>query len=549
MLRKLTPSRLVILIIGGLFISELFSMGTIALIKSLTYLQLSIIDSFLLIFLATPLLYFFSLRPLLNVISEREAEINRRYQVEVQLRVQTKALETAANGVVITDKDGIIIWANQAFAQMSGYLIEDILGKKTSLLKSGAQSQDFYKNLWDTILAGFVWYGEITNRKKNGSNFISELTISPVLNASGGIENFIAINQDITERKQAEIALRGSEEKFRNLLDWTFDWEMWMDGQDKVMYNSPSSERITGYHPGDFVANPELLMEIVHPDDQEIFKRHLIRSHDASVGAINIEYRIIAHDGNEHWISHNCRPLFGADSRYLGRRVSNRDVTEQKLAEEEISERFLKEKILTETIHSMQINIARDLHDTVGQNISYLRMKLDFLSGEYPHTDEEIKTEIRSMGKVANESYDLMRGTLAVLQTENIADLFRFFTRYAAQVEERSQIKINIKSDGESKLLTSSQMRQLFYIYREALSNIEKHAGATQVFIKLFWNESSLTLELVDNGCGIAAGKLKAENHYGLKFMRERAELMNGLISIQSEVGAGTNITISVPYE
>jgi signal transduction histidine kinase len=153
------------------------------------------------------------------------------------------------------------------------------------------------------------------------------------------------------------------------------------------------------------------------------------------------------------------------------------------------------------------------------------------------------------MGKVANESYDLMRGTLAVLQTENIADLFRFFTRYAAQVEERSQIKINIKSDGESKLLTSSQMRQLFYIYREALSNIEKHAGATQVFIKLFWNESSLTLELVDNGCGIAAGKLKAENHYGLKFMRERAELMNGSISIQSEVGAGTNITISVPYE
>ena len=92
-------------------------------------------------------------------------------------------------------------------------------------------------------------------------------------------------------------------------------------------------------------------------------------------------------------------------------------------------------------------------------------------------------------------------------------------------------------------------MRQLFYIFREALSNIEKHAEASQVFIKMIWAEDRFSLVVLDDGCGIEAANIQNDSHYGLKFMRERAELLNGSISIDSEVGAGTNITISVPYE
>ena len=542
MIKKSNAPRLIFLIIVGLFIAEMISMGIIALFKSISYLQLAIIDSFLLISFATPLLYYFSFRPLLT-------EISRRQEIEMQLRIQTTALETAANGVIITNKQGNIIWANQAFSKMSGYSLEEVLGKSPSLLSSGMQSLDFYKDLWKTILSGQAWHGEITNRRKDGDLYIDEQTISPVLNSSGEIENFIAIQQDVTERRQAEIALRKSDEKFRTLLDWTYDWEVWTDSQDEIMYNSPSCERITGYHPDDFVANPDLLNEIVHREDRSIFEEHTARSHDESIGAINVEYRIIARDGSEHWIGHNCRPLFGTDGRYLGRRVSNRDVTEQKRSEQDIRERNQKEKILTQTIHSMQINIARDLHDTVGQNISYLRLKLDYLSGADLPAEPNIQTEIRSMAKVANESYDLVRGTLAVLQSESVADLFRVFASYAKQIEERSKINIDFSSVGESKLLSANQMRQLFYIFREALSNIEKHAEASQVFIKMIWAEDRFSLVVLDDGCGIEAANIQNDSHYGLKFMRERAELLNGSISIDSEVGAGTNITISVPYE
>ena len=112
-----TSLKFIILITIGLFISEVASMGLIALIPNISYLTLSIIDATLLILFATPLLYYFSLRPLINAMTEGEVELVHRQEVEKQLRIQTTAVETAANGIIITNKDGEILWANQAFAQ------------------------------------------------------------------------------------------------------------------------------------------------------------------------------------------------------------------------------------------------------------------------------------------------------------------------------------------------------------------------------------------------------------------------------------------------
>ncbi len=198
------PPRFIIIIIGGLFVSELISMGVIGLINSLSYVRLSILDATLMILLATPLLYYFSFRPLIKVISERETEISQRKQTEIQLRIQTKALETAANGVIVTDRDGKILWANQAFARMSGYSVEELIGKSPNLFNSGMHDSDFYKHMWETILSGNVWHGEVINRRKNGELYIDEETITPVFNSFGEIENFIAIQQDVTEHKRSE---------------------------------------------------------------------------------------------------------------------------------------------------------------------------------------------------------------------------------------------------------------------------------------------------------------------------------------------------------
>jgi two-component system nitrate/nitrite sensor histidine kinase NarX len=197
----------------------------------------------------------------------------------------------------------------------------------------------------------------------------------------------------------------------------------------------------------------------------------------------------------------------------------------------------------------MQLDIARDLHDTIGQNISFLRMKLDHLVEKKIRKQAEMQFEILGMARAANESYDLMRGTLAVLQSENSTDLFRLFTRYAEQIEERSSFNIDFSSQGEPGFMSAKRMRQLFYIFREILNNIEKHANASQVSMEMTWARDALNLVICDNGGGFDLDKVQYGSHYGLKFMRERAELLNGSLTIHSAVGSGTKIILQAPYE
>ena len=353
---------------------------------------------------------------------------------------------------------------------------------------------------------------------------------------------------DIIRDKQAEQALRTSEEKFRTLVDWTYDWEIWFDPQGNIVYNSPSCQRITGYSPEEIIATPDLIQQVIHPDDRITFEQHMQQVHSESAGFDQIEYRVIARDGKEHWVEHVCRPLFGADNHYLGRRISNRDVTERKHTEKEIAERNQREKLLTQTLHTMQLDVARDLHDTIGQNISFLRMKLDHLAGKKSFKQAELRNELVTMTRAANESYDLLRGTLALLQSINSTDLHHLFTRYAEQVEERSGFKVIFSTCGEAKPISAPRMRQLFYIFREILNNIEKHADATQVTIEMFWDVDALNLLVSDNGKGFDVNHIQFGSHYGLKFMRERADLLNGLLTVDSGE-TGTNVAVQIPYE
>jgi len=354
---------------------------------------------------------------------------------------------------------------------------------------------------------------------------------------------------DIISHKRAEDALRASEEKFRTLVDWTYDWEKWVDPQGEIIYTSPSCERITGYSAEEFISNPYLLAGIVHPDDQKMHTEHMQILHDEYSGPSTLEYRIIAHDGSVHWIEHICRPLFGRDDRYLGRRVSSRDISQRKQTEKDILDRNQKEAMLTQAIHTMQLDIARDLHDTVGQNISFLRMKLDYLSETDPQTQIDLKSEINNMLKVADESYNLIRGTLDVLQTGGLINPLTLFTQYATQIEERSTFKTNVSSNGELRPLSPAQVRQLFFVFREALSNIEKYAEASEVCVEFVWNENTLDLAIIDNGRGFHLEDTKVRRQYGLKFMRERIESLNGEFSVQSKHRNGTSIRITLPYE
>jgi len=138
-------------------------------------------------------------------------DITKIKKTEETMRIQTTALQVAANGIVITDKNGVIQWVNDAFTQLTGYTHDDVTGKTPRILKSGKHDAAFYQNIWQTITSKHIWHGEIINRRKDGNFYNEEQTISPVYDECGVITHFIAVKQDITERKKIEEALRRSQ--------------------------------------------------------------------------------------------------------------------------------------------------------------------------------------------------------------------------------------------------------------------------------------------------------------------------------------------------
>ncbi|MCC6214762.1 MAG: PAS domain S-box protein [Polyangiaceae bacterium] len=130
-------------------------------------------------------------------------------------RVQSAALAAAANPMMITDRHGKILWVNPAWERLTGWLAADAIGKSPRILKSGLQSPDFYAELWGTIQAGRVWRSELRNRRKDGSVYPEEETITPVVDAAGAVTHFIAVKQDITLRKREEEERWKLEEQLR----------------------------------------------------------------------------------------------------------------------------------------------------------------------------------------------------------------------------------------------------------------------------------------------------------------------------------------------
>ena len=216
-------------------------------------------------------------------------DITEKYQDQEKLRLQSGALEAAANAIVITNRKGVIEWANAAFTTYTGYTVAEAIGKTPSLLKSGKHDQALYKSLWKTILAGEVWHGEMINRRKDGTLYPEEMTITPMKDPRGEITHFIAVKQDITKRKQADqaiaqananlerrviertVELKQSKDQLRLLLDSTAEAIYGIDTQGNCTFCNPACLRILGYE-----REEELLGKNMH---WQIHQKHADGSH------------------------------------------------------------------------------------------------------------------------------------------------------------------------------------------------------------------------------------------------------------------------------
>jgi PAS domain S-box-containing protein len=275
---------------------------------------------------------------LANVNEELRMEVVERQQVEEYLRLQTTAVRAAANGIVITDRQGNIQWCNPAFTQMTGYTAEEVLGQNLRLLQSDQQTPEFYRHHWETILTGGGWRGEMVNRRKDGNLYVEEQTITPVPNERGEITHFVAIKQDVTDRRRAEEALRQNEAMLRAVLE-TLPAGVWiLDKRGQIVLGNPAAQAIWageryvgidqyGEYKGWWLDTGKLI------EPGEWAAARAITKGETS---LDEQVEIECFDGTYKIILNSAMPIRDAQQEIVGAIIVNQDITERKRAEEAI---------------------------------------------------------------------------------------------------------------------------------------------------------------------------------------------------------------------
>lgn len=258
-------------------------------------------------------------------------DITEIKKAEQQIRKLSQAVEQSANAIIITDTQGQIEYVNPQFERATGYAAAAVLGKNPRVLKSGRQTKEYYKNLWDTITTGRVWKGEFLNRRKNGSLFWEAATIAPIMDQNGRITNYVAVKEDITARKQVEEELS----KLSRAVEQSGNTVIVMDRQGLIEYVNPKFTEVTGFQPREAVgkATAELMQGLDGPPDfrdDEWWKM-------VNAGLIwHGEFQNRRKDGTIFWEAATIAPVHNREGEIINFVEIKQDITEQKILQEQL---------------------------------------------------------------------------------------------------------------------------------------------------------------------------------------------------------------------
>jgi signal transduction histidine kinase len=204
--------------------------------------------------------------------------------------------------------------------------------------------------------------------------------------------------------------------------------------------------------------------------------------------------------------------------------------------------------LIQESAEADRQHIAKDLHDNLAQSLIFVRQKLDQLTGEDALLKiSSLQQDLQNMRAVVDDAYVAVRSTLKEIETSSTIDLAKMLVDYSHTFEGRAKIKIHTISNGQPRKVATRTARQVLYIFGEMMANIEKHALAQQVEVKLDWQLDGLSLIVNDNGCGFDLAANRVDGHMGLSIMHDRAEEIHGKLTINSKIGMGTQVTLWLP--
>ncbi len=478
--------------------------------------------------------------------------MNSNNPLERDLRV---AVEQSANIVIITDREGNIEYVNPKFTEITGYSSEEVLGKNPRLLKSGQMSKEYYQNLWNTLLSGNEWRGDIINRKKDGEPYWASANISPVRDAEGNIFRFIAIQEDVTARKTAENLLRISERKFSQLVTYSPDPIVVLDRFGGILSVNPAAEREWGYSKSELEGNDFIRMGIVSLPSVPKVTQELAETSSGQTRK-PFELEMISKEGGKITFDANLSLMPGHGE---GEKIQMifRNMSEKKNLEK------LQEEFVNTVSHEFRTPLT-----IIKGSVENLR---DGVAGKLTEKQEKIvQTTARNIDRLArliNSVLDLSRLESRRSKVNRVRlDLAAVLQETVDGFENTSKNKnLRFKTVFPSSLPSVHADPDLII---RMLANLLDNAfrfAKSEVTVKAEAREEKVRISVMDDGAGIAPEDQKelfSKFHQihrpiggagykgtglGLAICKEIAEVHQGKIWIESALGRGTAFHFEVP--
>lgn len=434
-------------------------------------------------------------------------DVTEQKAVEDQLNLQSNALEATANGIVITDKEGLVVWTNSAFTKLTGYSLKEVLGRKTNFLKSGQHSSDYYSYMWNKISLGETWVGEIVNKRKDGTLYNEEMTITPVFSAAGEISYYVAIKQDITERKLAEEALRESENRFRGLYENATIGLYRTTRDGKILMANPTLLKIVGAENLEELKNTSASQVYTNPETRSIFQKELELK--GRIFGFESTWRRV--DGPIIYVRESARAISDGDGKILYFEGTVEDITEKKKVEEEIiqakekaekSDR-LKSEFLAQMSHEIRtplnviLNFSSILKDELQSQVD------EELKSAFDVIDMEGKRIMRTVELILNMS-ELQTGNYSFRSTYvNLSEIIKKLHHEFEPLASTKRILFEVTLLEKDIILKGDEysINQIFY---HLVDNAIKYTNNGKVSVNVVRSSSDqIYIDVVDTGIGI----------------------------------------------
>ena len=507
-------------------------------------------------------------------------DITERKQDEDSLQKLSLAIEQMPVTVMITNRDGIIEYVNPNFSKVTGYLAEEAVGHNPNLLvKSGWHPPEFFQDLWYTILSGREWRGEMRNKRKNGELYWESASISPVKGPTGEIRHFVAVKEDITEKKRAEDALNRSDERIRLLLESTAEAIYGVDLNGDCTFANPACARLLNYpHPDELLGlNMHLLMHHTLADGTPYPRENcpLCRTLLGEEGVHHDDEIFWRSDGSffaaEYWSYPQLH-----DGEVVGGVVTFFDITERKRAEEELRQASAVAEAATRAKSEFLANMSHEIRTPMNAALGmlYLLQQTSLTDRQKNYLDKA-HTASSMLLRLINDILDFSKIEAGKLELEKVPfqlqDVLDDLSVVATATLRDKPIELRVESDPQAPDYLVGDPLRLGQILLNLTSNAIKFTEKGKVVVSATLaaaddKEVTMRFSVADTGIGMEPQRQAAlfnaftqadtstTRRYGgtglgLAISNQMAQMMGGAIMVASELGQGSTFSFVARFK